>query len=174
VVRRGGPLSTLLAVDLPLFLAATVSVLIFYAASQAGAGRGLKPLVHLPALMATGIGLSASNARAVLTGLARPGGTFLRTPKYALAAPGESWRAKRYRAARSRSVVLEGALTGYLGLCLALAVADGMWASLPFLWLFFQGYGFLFWLSVAPERGAWRAALRGWAGRRLAPWRARA
>jgi cellulose synthase/poly-beta-1,6-N-acetylglucosamine synthase-like glycosyltransferase len=174
VARRGSPLTTLLAIDLPLFLAATVSVLIFYAASQAGAGRGARPLALLPVLMATGIGLSASNARAVLTGLARPGGTFVRTPKYALAAPGESWRGKRYRAARGRSVVLEGALTAYLGASIAFAVADGMWASLPFLWLFFQGYGFVFWLSVKPERGAWRAAWRGWIGRRLAPWRARA
>jgi hypothetical protein len=149
-------------------------VLVFYAASQAGAGRGLRSLALVPVLMATGIGLSASNARAVLTGLVRPGGAFLRTPKYALAAPGESWRAKRYRAPRSRSLLLEGALTAYLAACIALAVADGMWASLPFLWLFFQGYGFLFWLSVAPERGAWRSALRRWTGRRLAPWRARA
>ena len=177
VLRRGGPLGELLAIDLPLFLAATASVLVFYAASQSGAGRrGWRPLLHVPALMATGIGLSASNARAVLAGLARPGGTFVRTPKHAIAAGerGAGWRRKRYRAARSRSVVLAGVLAGYLGACLVYAALDGMWSSLPFLWLFFQGYAFLFWLSTAPEREAAGAALARWARRRLSPRRARA
>jgi cellulose synthase/poly-beta-1,6-N-acetylglucosamine synthase-like glycosyltransferase len=171
VLRRGGPLGELLAIDLPLFLAATASVLVFYAASQSGAGRrGWRPLLQVPALMATGIGLSASNARAVLAGLARPGGTFVRTPKHAIAAGerGDGWRRKRYRAARGRSVLLEGLLAGYLGASVAVAAAHGMWASLPFLWLFFQGYAFLFWLSTAPEREAARAALGRWGRRRWA------
>ncbi|HEX6201405.1 MAG TPA: glycosyltransferase, partial [Thermoanaerobaculia bacterium] len=173
VLRRGSAVPILLAVDLPLFLAATASVVAFYLAAQAGAGHGgWRALLHLPALMATGIGLSASNAGAVLTGLVRPGGTFVRTPKHALAA-GErpsaaGWATRRYRSPRGRSVLLEGALAAYLALCIGLALAWGMWASLPFLWLFFQGYAFVFWLSVAPEGLAWRRP-GGWRRRRRGP-----
>ena len=68
--------------------------------------------------------------------------------------------AKRYRPDRSLAVVFEGLLAAWFAVCFGWAVADGMWASLPFLWLFLQGYGFLFLLSVAPALGRWREALR--------------
>jgi cellulose synthase/poly-beta-1,6-N-acetylglucosamine synthase-like glycosyltransferase len=168
VLRRGGPLPSLLVLDLPLFLAATSSVLVFYAVAEAGAGRRVgRELLRLPALMAVGIGLSASNARAVLAGLRRPGGTFVRTPKYAVEGGAAGWRDKLYRAPRSRTILVEGLLAAYLGGCLAGAVGQGMWVSLPFLWLFFQGYLYLFLLGVAP-RGR-EVVSRALAAR--APWR---
>lgn len=151
-IRRGGPLTTILAVDLPLFLAATVSVCVFYAVSEAGTGRRgwWRELAHLPALMAIGIGLSVNNARAVVSGLRERGGEFVRTPKYRIERRGEDWTRKRYRAGRSLAVVGEGVLALYLLACLLHAAVTGMWASLPFLYLFFQGYAFVFLLSIAP------------------------
>jgi cellulose synthase/poly-beta-1,6-N-acetylglucosamine synthase-like glycosyltransferase len=154
LLRRGGPVSGILLVDLPLFLAATVSVVVFYAVSQAGAGRRWwRDLKDVPPLMAMGVGLAVNQSRAVVSGWRRRGGEFVRTPKYSIERRGEAWKGKRYRAGRSLAVVFEGLLALWFLACFAYAAADGMWASLPFLWLFLQGYGFLFLLSVAPAAG---------------------
>jgi cellulose synthase/poly-beta-1,6-N-acetylglucosamine synthase-like glycosyltransferase len=180
VLRRGGGLGEVLLVDLPLFLGATLSVLVFYAASQAarrrwaagpGGGRG-RELRCLPALMGLGIGLSLSNARAALGGLLVRGGAFVRTPKYRIEDPGTGagapveWRRLRYRAGPSVTIALEGLFTLYFAAVTVLAVRWGMWLSVPFLALFLHGYGWMFaltlasgWRRRAPERAA--AALPG-------------
>ena len=43
-------------------------------------------------------------------------------------------------------------MTLYFAVCFAAAVALGMWASLPFLYLFLQGYGYLFLLALLGPR----------------------
>ncbi len=172
LARRGAGPEALLLVDLPLFLAASVSVVVFYltgqviargAARARGERRGSwgREARYLPALMGLGIGLAVNNSRAVLSGLFQRGGTFHRTPKYSIERPGEDWKRKRYRAATGPLVALEGALALYFLACSVYAAAQGMWASLPFLLLFVQGYGYMFLLSVLPGLGArapWLAA----------------
>lgn len=161
VLRRGSPVGVLLAVDLPLFAGATTSVLAFYVASQLAAGRGWRrALSHLPALMGVGIGLAVNNAHAVVSGLARRGGTFHRTPKYSFLARGEDWRKKAYRAVGGWTLAVELALALWFAGCFAYAAAAGMWASLPFLWLFLQGYSYIALLSLAPGIGARRRRRR--------------
>ena len=141
LIRRGTPVLNLLAIDLPLFLAATVSVVVFYLASQTAAGLDWRRQVrYLPAVLGLGIGLSVNNARAVLSGLFQRGGTFHRTPKYRIERRGEDWLGKRYRPGRSLWGLAELVLALYFAGCLAYAVSERMWASLPFLYLFVQGY----------------------------------
>jgi cellulose synthase/poly-beta-1,6-N-acetylglucosamine synthase-like glycosyltransferase len=156
VIRRGSGLAEVLLVDLPLFLGATASVLVFYAASQLASGPdGRRRLRHLPALMGIGIGLSLSNAGAALSGLVSEGGIFVRTPKYRIEdrQARVEWRALRYRAGRSSTVVVEGLFALYFAVAAGLAVRWGMWLSLPFLALFLHGYGTMFWLTLRSERG---------------------
>jgi cellulose synthase/poly-beta-1,6-N-acetylglucosamine synthase-like glycosyltransferase len=176
VARRGGGLGEILLLDLPLFLGATVSVLVFYAASQVAAtraGRERREIRFLPTLMGVGIGLAVSNARAALGGLVSRGGEFVRTPTYKIAdegsdAPASSaeggrgrrgktgnrdWKALRYRAGRSLTFVLEGLLALYFAVTVVLAWAWGMWLSIPFLALFLHGYGYMFWLSLRSATG---------------------
>jgi cellulose synthase/poly-beta-1,6-N-acetylglucosamine synthase-like glycosyltransferase len=82
LLRKTTSTQMLLFVDLPLFLSATVSVLIFYLMSQVALGEGWQKQVrYLPALMGMGIGLAVVNAHAVVTGLFQRGGVFHRTPK---------------------------------------------------------------------------------------------
>jgi cellulose synthase/poly-beta-1,6-N-acetylglucosamine synthase-like glycosyltransferase len=153
LLRRGEEPNLLLWLDLLLFFAATGSVLLFYVISQRARGEswwtGLK---YLPALMGLGIGLSINNARAVIGGLLHSGGTFHRTPKYQIeeggSAQGQDWKAKKYRAGKSLTFVLEGLFALYLAVCSTLAVTLEMWWSLPFLYLFFYGYTYMFTLSV--------------------------
>ena len=151
LVRRGTAWQEMLVVDLPLFLTATVSVLVFYVASQSAAGLGWKAQVrYLPAVMGLGIGLSVNNARAVLSGLFQRGGTFHRTPKYRIEHRGEDWLEKRYRSGRNLSLWIEMALALYFLSCFAYAVVHEMWASLPFLYLFVQGYTYVAILALSP------------------------
>src|SRR4029077_6358678 len=158
MLRRGTPAHMLLLVDLPLFLAATVSVLAFYLVSQAAAGGSWRRQIrYLPAVMGMGIGLSVNNARAVLDGLVQRGGVFHRTPKYRIERAGEDWRGKRYRAGASASVLVELALATYLAGCTVYAFWVGMWMSIPFLYLFVQGYGYMAALALLPILTAPRA-----------------
>ena len=151
LVRRGTPVLNLLLFDLPLFLAATISVVAFYMASQMAAGLDWRrQLRYLPAVLGVGIGLSVNNARAVLSGLFRRGGTFHRTPKYRIERRGEDWLGKRSRPGQSLWVLAELALAVYFAGCLAYAVSERMWASLPFLYLFVQGYFYMAVMAVAP------------------------
>lgn len=148
-LRKGEQSWMLLAVDLPLFFAATISVLIFFVASQAVRGVGWREYaLHLPAVMALGIGLAVSNTGAVLSGLFQDGGVFHRTPKYRLESTRDSWIGKAYALRQNASVYLEAALFVYFLACFALAVREKMWLSLPFLWLFLQGYGYMTFLSL--------------------------
>ncbi|HZF07588.1 MAG TPA: glycosyltransferase [Thermoanaerobaculia bacterium] len=154
LLRRGTSWSALLLIDLPLFLGATISVLFFYFMSQVASGRGWKTgLRNLPAVMAIGIGLSINNARAVVSGLLHRGGTFHRTPKYKIEQQGQDWLSKRYRSGSDPSCWIEGCLALYFAACCVYAFKRGMWMSLPFLYLFVQGYAYMFLLSVFPVLG---------------------
>ena len=151
LLRKGADERVLLLIDVPLFFGATISVLLFYLTSQTALGHGAwRALRQLPALMALGIGLSINNARAVLSGLFQDGGTFHRTPKYRIEESGQDWHRKRYRAGTSLSVLLEGAFALYFAGCTVYAVVEGMWLSVPFLYLFVQGYTYIFCLSLGP------------------------
>jgi cellulose synthase/poly-beta-1,6-N-acetylglucosamine synthase-like glycosyltransferase len=162
LLRHGDTPRMLLLVDLPLFLSATLSVLVFYLMSQVAAGTGWrKQIRYLPALMGLGIGLSVVNAHAVLTGLVQRGGVFLRTPKYSIESRGQDWRRKRYRAGVSSSFVTEAALGVYFVFCTLYAALHGMWLSVPFLLLFVQGYGYMALLSILPALDGLRLARTG-------------
>ncbi len=151
VLRRGSSQALLLAVDLPLFLAATVSVLAFYGVSQTAPGGGpRRELAVLPALMGLGIGLAVNNAPAAVAGLAARGGIFHRTPKYAILDRGGDWLGKRYHALVHPSVLVEGLLALYFAGAVIYAASRGMWLSIPFLVLFLQGYSYMFLLTLLP------------------------
>jgi hypothetical protein len=156
LARRDAEQWKLLAIDLPLFLVATASIVAYYLESQRLEPRGeRRPAVLLPSVFALGIGLSLSNATAVLSGLWLRGGAFLRTPKLPVPRAGEHRRVRpRYVAVRSPTVVLEAAFALYFLAAVALAAGLGMWLAIPFLALFLHGYG---WVSVL----AWRERRAG-------------
>jgi cellulose synthase/poly-beta-1,6-N-acetylglucosamine synthase-like glycosyltransferase len=154
ILRAGTGFPALLLIDLPLFLGATVSVLLFYITSQVAGGHSWRQaLRYIPAVMAIGIGLSVNNTRAVLSGLVQRGGTFHRTPKYRIEQRGQEWLSKRYRAGADLSFLLEGILALYFAAAFIYAFERGMWMSLPFLYLFVQGYAYMFLLSIFPFLG---------------------
>ncbi len=159
VLRRGEEMWKLLAIDLPLFGAATVSVMLFYAVSQrfaASPDQG-RPQEHwsrrlwqLPAVMGLGIGLAINNARAVISGLANDGGVFHRTPKYRIEGQRDGWAGKHYRLPHDVTFYLEMAFAFYFLVCFIAAVRLEMWLSIPFLYLFLHGYWHMFLMGLGP------------------------
>ena len=162
ILRRGGPISTILLVDVPLFLSATVSILAFYIASQLLAAGSLRSgLRHLVPLLGLGIGLAINNSRAVLQGFSREVGEFERTPKYQIENRRDRWQAKKYRVKANLSLFVEGLLALWFATAFVLAWKMGMWMSLPFLYLFLQGYSYMFLLSAFSGRRAVRSGAMG-------------
>lgn len=131
----------LLTLDLPLFLAATMSVSSFYIVSQ----RELYPdwvsrIKYLPFLMAVGIGLSVSNAKAVLEGLLGIRTSFTRTPKFCIQSSSDSWQNKRYRARVGLVPIFEIGLGLYFTMVIGYALENAIYGPIPFLIIFQVGY----------------------------------
>jgi len=134
--------------DVPVFLFASVSVVVFYLAAQ-GAQRPwgwLKSLPLLPLLMALGVGMSINNGKAVLEALVNQPSDFVRTPK-----AGAARRRSRYKSARSLTFWIEVALALYFSWLVWHAIALANWASLPFLAMF--QFGFVYVVA---------GSMRGW------------
>ena len=95
-----------------------------------------------PAFMAGSIGLSLSNARAVLEALAGKRSAFVRTPKF-----------NTTEASKSRTPAIayaELAIFAYSGVGLAAVIAIGEWAAVPFQALFAAGFGIISIANFAP------------------------
>ena len=130
------------AVDLPLFVGSTLSIVAFYFVAQRDALGTWKGILRwVPFLMAVGIGLSINNARAVLEALAGRESDFRRTPKYNLSS-GEKLAARRYRIEFNGDTWIELLLAIYFAVATSAAIRAGFWAAVPFLLLFEVGYAY--------------------------------
>lgn len=141
---HGGWRQTLL-VDIPIFLATTVSIATFYTVAQ----RHLNPkswgrdLLLMPMLLALAIGMSVNNARGVLEALFNRQSEFTRTPKYGQASGTARKRAVRYHPIRSLLPAVEMLFAIYFSFCTWHAVESGAWTSVPFLLLFLVGFAYV-------------------------------
>jgi len=144
----------LLYLDIPLFLGTFSSLSTFYVLSQ----KELYPrqwrraFLMLPALMAVGIGLTLTNARAVMEALLGIESPFQRTAKY-------STDQSRVRLARGKYRVRGGwlptahlAAGSYFGFCILCCLLIGNWATMPFLAVFVMGYYFTGVLMLVQSR----------------------
>lgn len=145
-------------VDPAILLCATGSVCVFFLVSQARVGASTWAAgVRLPALMALGVGMSLNNTLAVVAGLRRSPGEFVRTPKYGVLSAADRWEARALDPGRSGLVRMECAFALWATAAVAHAVAIGAWSGLPLLLLFQVGYTYIALLSIA-ERRALRVA----------------
>ena len=147
--------------DVPLFLGTFASLCSFYLLAQ----RELFPkgwtktLLLLPWLPAIGIGLTLTNARAVVEALLDIPSPFERTAKFA----------GRRSTAPVRSVgrpnpwlsTAHLAASGYFAFCVFCSLLIGNWASLPFLLLFVVGYSFAGGLLLVQSYGDGDASQAG-------------
>lgn len=141
--------TSVLAVDVPVFLMASFSIFIFYAVALRAGGLGWGRMVaYVPLLIAVGIGLCLSNARAVLEAVFDHRSEFTRTPKYGLLNRKVRWWEMAYRSGRSWLPWLELALCVYYAGFVVYAWQHRQWTSLPFFALFAFGFGYAAFLSL--------------------------
>jgi cellulose synthase/poly-beta-1,6-N-acetylglucosamine synthase-like glycosyltransferase len=149
-----------LAMDLPLFVFATLSVVNFYALSQRQLGRGLvAQLKYIPHVLALGVGMTLNNTRAVVEALVGHPSEFQRTPKYDIRKTGQSWQANRYVRTKWLQPLAEVALGLWMtpGVVVALETGGRALAALPFLILFQTGFLYVGIASLAQAFGVSRA-----------------
>ncbi|WP_396623653.1 cellulose synthase family protein [Luteitalea sp.] len=141
-VRYNMGWSEMLLIDIPLFFAATFSVVNFYAFSQMQAypNDWKSRIKYLPLLMAVGIGLSINNTRAVLEAIFGKQSEFVRTPKHGVERTGDDWAHKKYHQLMLWQPLAEVALGLYFTGTVFYALANGIYGTLPFLVLFQVGF----------------------------------
>ncbi len=102
---------TYLLINGPIFFFASVSVIFFYLMSQRALRPGTwwKEIPYLPLLLALGIGMSISNAKAVLEAIFNHETAFIRTPKYGIGATKTKaeWKKSSYKAMKTLTPFLE-------------------------------------------------------------------
>ena len=149
VVRVSHGWIEVLLLDLPFFATATMSVCVFYVASQREIhATTWQRIKYLPYLMALGIGLSVNQARAVVEALVGHQTVFTRTPKSGVQGVSGAAPKRRYRVAVSLQPLLELALAAYFTLAVVWVIDRGVWYSLPFLVLFQAGFAYVGFMSA--------------------------
>ncbi|MBC7929360.1 MAG: glycosyltransferase [Rubrivivax sp.] len=157
LVRYNQGFQHLMLLDLPLLFFSTVSVVLFYGSAIWYLDRSRRRLLHLPLVMALGIGLAFSNARAVLEALLRIKTEFVRTPKYKVEGGSDAaWKRKKYRRGRGWLPAFELAFAAYFVAAILYAARMEMWGTIPFLSLFCFGYGYMGVMSLLQTSGVRR------------------
>ncbi len=152
IVRYEMGWTEMLLIDIPLFAAATFSVVNFYLISQREAYPDWKTRVkYLPFVMAIGIGLAVNNAKAVLEALFGQPGEFTRTPKYGIERAQDDWQHKRYHQTMPIQPLVEVALGLYFTATVVYALTNEIYGTLPFLVLFQFGFLYMGLMSIVQQ-----------------------
>jgi cellulose synthase/poly-beta-1,6-N-acetylglucosamine synthase-like glycosyltransferase len=150
----------MLLIDVPLFTASTLSIAVFYVASQRVLfPRGwMKTFLYLPVLMALGIGLTVTNSKAVVEALLGIKSAFARTPKYRVAKKGEKSQAAKYRKRLVLAPWIELLVGTYFFLAIIYCFSNHNYFTAPFLILFVIGYWYTGLMSLLQGRfERWRS-----------------
>src|SRR5712675_2014703 len=152
VIRYNMGWYEMMLIDVPLFFAATFSVCNFYMVCQREIHDDWPARVkYLPFLMSIGIGLSINNTRAVFEALFNKQSEFNRTPKYRIETDADEWVGKRYRQSVAVQPMVELALGLYFTATVFYALANQIYATVPFLVLFQVGFLYTGLLSLMQQ-----------------------
>jgi cellulose synthase/poly-beta-1,6-N-acetylglucosamine synthase-like glycosyltransferase len=142
-------------IDLPLFVASTMSVSTFYMASQKELypGRWYRQILYVPFLLSLGgIGLTITNTKAVFEALFGIKSAFARTPKFAVKKKGERSQAQKYRKRLGIVPWIELLIGCYFAFTIWYAITSENYFTIPFLLLFVFGYWYTGLLSLLQGR----------------------
>jgi cellulose synthase/poly-beta-1,6-N-acetylglucosamine synthase-like glycosyltransferase len=141
----------MLVVDVPIFLAATASVCAFYVISQKEQfpDTWKAKVKYIPAVLGIGVGISLSNALAVVEGLFGKPSEFTRTPKYGIEGASDTWKQKVYKGKGNWLPYAELALACYFTFVNLYALTYGLVGTLPFIAIFQWGFLYTSGMSLA-------------------------
>jgi cellulose synthase/poly-beta-1,6-N-acetylglucosamine synthase-like glycosyltransferase len=154
IIRSWQGYIQMLLIDLPLFIASTMSVSTFYLVSQKELypKTWYKTFLYVPFLMALGVGLTITNTKAVLEALFGVQSAFARTPKYSVKKKGEKSQAQKYRKRLGVVPWIELLIGCYFAWTVYYAVTTENFFTVPFLLLFVLGYWYTGLLSLLQGR----------------------
>jgi cellulose synthase/poly-beta-1,6-N-acetylglucosamine synthase-like glycosyltransferase len=150
------------AIDLPIFIATSLSTTIFYLIAQ----RELYPkewkreIWFFPFVLVLSVGLSINNAKAVLEALFNRQSEFRRTPKYGVLKSGQNWRFSQYSAIRTMIPIVEILFAIYFTYFAFHAFQDQEFLTLPFVMLFQMGFTYVALSSIWSRMTRWPSAGR--------------
>jgi hypothetical protein len=150
----------MLIFDLPLFIASSFSIAVFYLTSQwVLFPKGwMKTFLYLPFVMALGIGLTVTNSKAVMEALFGIKSAFARTPKYRVAKKGEKSQAAKYRKRLKLIPWIELIIGCWFFAVIIFAFLRHNYFTTPFLILFVVGYWYTGLMSLLQGRfERWRS-----------------
>lgn len=146
IVRYNQGFFHLLLFDVPILLFSSLSVIAFYGSAQyyLHPTTWKKRLKYLPLVMGMGIGLTFSNARAVIEALFGVQSSFVRTPKYKVESRKDNWlsQAMKYRRNMGLIPYLEVLTAIYFLATIYYAFSRSILGTIPFLFIFLFGYGY--------------------------------
>ena len=125
-------------------------------------------LRYFPYLLIFGTGIALNNTKAILEALCNVRGTFVRTPKFRIEHPSDTWVGKRYRAAFPWLSLGELGLAVYSSYSTYLAMHRGAYLLLPFLLLYTLGFAAVAGLSLYEGFQAVRPHIPSRTGTRVA------
>jgi hypothetical protein len=99
--------------------------------------------------MSLGIGLGLNQAKAVLEGFFTDDIEFKRTPKLGVDEHGKAISKRAYKVPKSLITFLDLGFAIYYLAAMVVAIYLQKWASVPFLWLFFSGFAYISFMSLA-------------------------
>jgi cellulose synthase/poly-beta-1,6-N-acetylglucosamine synthase-like glycosyltransferase len=131
--------------DFILFWASTVPIGLYYLISQKEAGEPwMRKILHLPFIMAMGIGLCMNNGLGVLEALVGYKSEFIRTPKFKIEKKSDQWKYKMYRGYRKDIMTLiELGMGLYFLSAIIFAVLSEVYDAIPFLSLYTVGFVYI-------------------------------
>jgi cellulose synthase/poly-beta-1,6-N-acetylglucosamine synthase-like glycosyltransferase len=150
----------MLLFDVPLFTASTLSIAVFYLASQQilYPGKWKRTLFYMPFLMALGIGLTVTNSKAVMEAIFGVKSAFVRTPKFRVTKKGEKSQANKYRKRLVLAPWIEMVIGAYFFLAILYTFTNNNFFTAPFLILFVVGYWYTGLMSLLQGRfERWRS-----------------
>lgn len=138
-------------INVPIFFFASVSVILFYLTSQ----KALRPatwwkeIPYLPLLLALGIGMSITNAKAVIEALCNHQTAFIRTPKYGIEQKNSEWKKSSYKAMKTLTPFVEFLFGCFFLFVVIEAAMQGRWSSAILLLPFPVGFFYTSTASLA-------------------------
>jgi len=97
-------------------------------------------LFYFPSLLIFGTGIALNNTKAILEALFNVNGAFVRTPKFRIEKPSDTWVGKRYRAPFPWFSLFEALLAFYCAYGVSLFIQRGRYLVDPFLILYTIGF----------------------------------
>jgi hypothetical protein len=142
--------------DIGVFSLATMSASVFYVASQVELLKDWRSAMkYLPVLMAIGVGMSLSNARAVLEALFGHKSEFVRTPKYGQGRRAATDSSAPRKRKRNWLPYVEFGFGLYMTACAVLSLVHLRSAmTTPFLVIFAFGFFYVSLMSFQTQRAS--------------------